>query len=361
MEVFSKIINLCINLKSNFKYYVGIGLLLIVVAMYKFEIFENRLSPQNIPNNMVFIPGGEYLMGSDKSESYINEKPVHRVVVNSFFMDKYEVTNHQFLQFVNETGYTTTAEKRISWGEMARQLPEGTLKPNDSLLEPGSLIFKASSYPIPLNDESSWWEWKKGASWKHPFGKNSSIKEIMNHPVVHVSWDDAIAYSQWAGKRLPTEAEWEWAARGKKKDATYPWGNESINKEPLKANFWQGHFPYVNTEKDRYYFTSPVGSFNSNEYGLFDMAGNVWEWCSDFYHINSYVYDKEKGTCINPKGPEISYDPSEPFAVKKILRGGSFLCNDSYCSGYRVSRRMSSSKDTGLMHTGFRCVKDIVG
>ena len=361
MEVWSKIINLCINLKSNFKYYAGIGLLLIIFALYKFEIFENRLAPQNIPNNMVLIPGGEYLMGSDKSESYTNEKPVHRVVVSSFFMDKYEVTNQQFLQFVNETGYTTTAEKKINWDEMMSQLRPGTSRPPDSLLEPGSLIFKASSYSIPLNDESSWWEWEKGASWKHPSGKNSSINEIMDHPVVHISWDDAVAYAQWAGKRLPTEAEWEWAARGKKTDAIYPWGNESINETPMKANFWQGHFPYKNTKQDGYYLTAPVGSFISNEYGLFDMSGNVWEWCSDFYHINSYSYDKEKGICINPKGPKTSYDPSEPFAIKKILRGGSFLCNDSYCSGYRVSRRMSSSKDTGLMHTGFRCVKDIRG
>ena len=361
MEVWSKIINLCINLKSNFKYYAGIGLLLIIFALYKFEIFENRLAPQNIPNNMVLIPGGEYLMGSDKSESYTNEKPVHRVVVSSFFMDKYEVTNQQFLQFVNETGYTTTAEKKINWDEMMSQLRPGTSRPPDSLLEPGSLIFKASSYPIPLNDESSWWEWEKGASWKHPSGKNSSINEIMDHPVVHISWDDAVAYAQWAGKRLPTEAEWEWAARGKKTDAIYPWGNESINETPMKANFWQGHFPYKNTKQDGYHLTAPVGSFISNEYGLFDMSGNVWEWCSDFYHINSYSYDKEKGICINPKGPKTSYDPSEPFAIKKILRGGSFLCNDSYCSGYRVSRRMSSSKDTGLMHTGFRCVKDIRG
>ena len=361
MEVWSKIINLCINLKSNFKYYAGIGLLLIIFSLYKFEIFENRLAPQNIPNNMVLIPGGEYLMGSDKSESYTNEKPVHRVVVSSFFMDKYEVTNQQFLQFVNETGYTTTAEKKINWDEMMSQLRPGTSRPPDSLLEPGSLIFKASSYPIPLNDESSWWEWEKGASWKHPSGKNSSINEIMDHPVVHISWDDAVAYAQWAGKRLPTEAEWEWAARGKKTDAIYPWGNESINETPMKANFWQGHFPYKNTKQDGYHLTAPVGSFISNEYGLFDMSGNVWEWCSDFYHINSYSYDKEKGICINPKGPKTSYDPSEPFAIKKILRGGSFLCNDSYCSGYRVSRRMSSSKDTGLMHTGFRCVKDIRG
>jgi len=336
-----------------------IGLLIIAVLLYKFPLPRQNSAIQNYSHNMVLIPGGKYFMGSDKPDSYNNEMPVHEVIVDSFFMDKYEVTNNQFLQFVKETGYITTAEKMISWDDMKKQLPPNTPKPPDSLLGPGSLIFQASTYPIPLNDESRWWTWEREASWKKPFGKNSSIKNIMNHPVVHISWDDAVAYANWVGKRLPTEAEWEWAARGKKREAKYPWGNESINKEPMKANFWQGHFPYSNTKKDGFNFTAPVGSFLSNDYGLFDMAGNVWEWCSDFYHINSYSLDKGKGACINPKGPKTSYDPSEPFAIKKILRGGSFLCNDSYCSGYRVTRRMSSSVDTGLMHTGFRCVKDI--
>ena len=336
-----------------------IGILLISIIVYNFEITSNSLPLENIPLNMVLIPGGKYLMGSDKSGAYLNEKPVHQVIISPFFMDKYEVTNQQFLQFVNETGYVTTAEKQINWPDMVRYLPPNTPKPPDSLLKPGSLVFNKSEYPIPIDDESKWWIWKTGASWKYPFGENSSIKDILDHPVVHISWDDANAYAHWAGKRLPTEAEWEWAARGNKKNATYPWGNESINKEPFKANFWQGHFPYHNTKQDGYYFTAPVGSFPSNDYGLFDMAGNVWEWCSDFYQFNSYSLDKEKGICKNPKGPTTSYDPSEPYAVKKVIRGGSFLCNDSYCSGYRVSRRMSSSKDTGLSHTGFRCVKDI--
>ena len=361
MEVWFKITNLWIGMYNNFRYLIVIGFLIIAVLLYKFPLPRQNSSIQNYSHNMVLIPGGKYFMGSDKPNSYNNEMPVHEVIVDSFFMDKYEVTNNQFLQFVKETGYITTAEKIINWSDMRNQLPPGTPKPPDSLLQPGSLVFKESKYPIPLNDESGWWEWKRGASWQHPLGKNSSIKKIMDHPVVHISWDDAVAYAQWAGKRLPTEAEWEWAARGKKTDAIYPWGNESINEKPMKANFWQGHFPYKNTEQDGYHLTAPVGSFISNEYGLFDMSGNVWEWCSDFYHVNSYSYDKEKGICINPKGPKTSYDPSEPFAIKKILRGGSFLCNDSYCSGYRVSRRMSSSKDTGLMHTGFRCVKDISG
>ena len=346
-------------MRNKLKSYLGLGFLLISFAFYKSEKTSNSLPLDNIPLNMVLIPGGKYLMGSDKPGSYSNEKPVHKVIISPFFMDKYEVTNQQFSQFVNETGYVTTAEKQINWPDMVSHLPPNTPKPPDSLLKPGSLVFKKSEYPIPIDDESKWWIWKTGASWRYPLGINSSIKEIMDHPVVHISWDDAFAYAKWAGKRLPTEAEWEWAARGNKKNATYPWGNESINKKPIKANFWQGHFPYQNTNEDGYYLTAPVGSFPSNDYGLFDMAGNVWEWCSDFYQFNSYSIDKGKGTCKNPLGPTTSYDPSEPYAVKKVIRGGSFLCNDSYCSGYRVSRRMSSSKDTGLSHTGFRCVKDI--
>ena len=345
---------------NNFRYLFILSMLFCAFLMFKTTYQEVEGQTKKSNKNMVLIPGGEYLMGNEDSEAYPNEKPRHLVKVDSFLMDKYEVTNYQFIEFIKETGYITTAEKQINWDEIKKQLPKGSLKPPDSILVPGSLIFKQIKYPANLKDESIWWKWEKGVSWQKPYGKNSpSIENIMNHPVVHVSWDDAVAYANWAGKRLPTEAEWEWAAKGGKKNAMYPWGRKSINDMPMKANFWQGHFPYENIIKDGYEFTAPVGSFSPNDYGLFDMAGNVWEWCSDFYNVNSYALDKSKGMCINPKGPEASFDPIEPFSTKKVIRGGSFLCNDSYCSGYRVTRRMSSSYDTGLMHTGFRCVKDI--
>ena len=307
---------------------------------------------------MVLVPGGQYNMGSNSVHSYPNEQPVHRVQVDSFYMDQYEVTNYEFSRFIRETGYVTTAERPIDWEIMKQQLPAGSIKPPDSLLYPGSLIFRSTDYPVALSDASSWWKWEAGANWKKPDGGQSTIIGKMDHPVVHVSWEDANAYAKWSGKRLPTEAEWEWAARGGDRNATYPWGHESINSRPLLANYWQGHFPYINTRDDGYYYTASVGSFPPNDFGLYDMAGNVWEWCSDYYHEDTYSIDSTRGLSVNPKGPESSYDSSEPHAVKRVIRGGSFLCNDSYCSGYRVSRRMASSEDTGLRHTGFRCVRD---
>ena len=308
---------------------------------------------------MVLIPSGKFFMGSNAFYAYANEKPVHEVKVDSFLMDKFEVTNYQFSQFVKETGYITTAEKMIDWDELKKQLPLNSLKPPDSLLQPGSLVFRKTTGPVPLNEVTSWWKWEKGISWKNPRINPKGIDDIMDHPVVHVSWDDAYAYAKWAGKRLPTEAEWEWAARGDQINPKYSWGNEPLDKGLSKANYWQGHFPYLNLKKDGFEMTSPVGSFKPNGYGLFDMSGNVWEWCSDFYHVDSYLMNESQGICLNPKGPKNSYDPIEPNIQKKIIRGGSFLCNDEYCSGYRVTRRMGSSKDTGLSHTGFRCVKDV--
>ena len=313
----------------------------------------------NYYGSMVLIPEGTFMMGGSDPQAGPDEFPLHQVKVDSFYMDIHEVTNRQFAEFVAKTNYVTVAEKNINWEKMRVNLPLGTPKPAENILQPGSLVFKAADGPVSLSDETQWWAWIIGANWKHPAGPKSNIDDQMDYPVVHVAWDDAVAYAKWAGKRLPTEAEWEWAASGSLDNPIYPWGNVSVSQSTGKANFWQGMFPYENTAKDGYYGTAPVKSFMSNGYGLYDMAGNVWEWCSDLYHFQSYGITAEKGVSINPKGPSDSFDPNEPNMPKRVMRGGSYLCNDSYCSGYRVSKRMRSSQDTGLSHTGFRCVKSL--
>jgi formylglycine-generating enzyme required for sulfatase activity len=301
------------------------------------------------------IPAGIFAMGSHDAQGRADEYPVHRVQVKAFWMDETEVTNAAFAAFVKATGYVTTAEKAIDWTELAKQVPAGTPKPADSLLAPASLVFVATTGPVDLNDYSQWWQFKRGADWKHPEGPGSSLEGRENHPVVHVSWDDASAFARWAGKRLPTEAEWEWATRGGLKGKIYPWGNESVNNAPYKANSFQGHFPYEDQALDGYKTTTaPVKSYPPNGYGLYDTAGNVWEWCTDWYRPDYY----KKSPVLNPKGPASSNDPDEPGVPKRVMRGGSFLCNDGYCSSYRSSARMKSSPDSGLQHTGFRCVKD---
>jgi len=308
---------------------------------------------------MVLIPSGSYLMGGRSDQAYYDEFPRHEVKVSSFYMDQYEVTNAQFKKFVDETGYITVAEKDIDWKQMQAQVPAGTPKPPDSVLKAGSLVFKETKTPVNLNDYSQWWSWTIGASWRNPDGPGSTIEDIMNHPVVHIAWDDADAYAIWAGKRLPTEAEWEWAASGGQSEYKYPWGNESIENATDKANFWQGVFPMKNLELDGFYSTAPVGCYPPNKFGLYDMAGNVWEWCMDKYDQSSYQVDKAEGELKDPLGSNFYNDPREPYAKKHIIRGGSFLCSESYCTGYRITRRMSSSRDSGFNHTGFRCVKDI--
>jgi len=305
---------------------------------------------------MVWVKAGNFQMGADNKQAYEDEYPKHKVSVHGFWMDATEVTNAEFARFVKATGYVTTAERKPDWSELKKQLPPGTAKPADSLLIAASLVFDPPKQAVDLNDYTQWWAWKKGADWKHPHGPGSSIKGKENYPVVHISWFDAVAYCKWAGKRLPTEGEWEWAARGGLQNKLYPWGDEPIDNGKVKANTWQGHFPDRNTLKDKYYGLAPVGSFAPNGYGLYDMAGNAWEWCADYYN-NSYYKSVANGI-VDPKGPSKSYDPDEPFAKKRVIRGGSFLCNESYCTGYRVARRMKSTEDSGMEHLGFRCVQE---
>jgi formylglycine-generating enzyme required for sulfatase activity len=314
-------------------------------------------SINKLHQGMVLIKPGTFIMGGNNSQAEEDEYPRHKVTVKGFWMDATEVTNAQFSSFVKATGYVTTAERKPDWNEIKKQLPPGTPKPDDSVLVAASLVFTPPNHAVALNDYSQWWAWKKEADWKHPHGPGSSIKGKENYPVVHISWYDAAEYCKWAGKRLPTEAEWEWAARGGLQDKVYPWGNEPVDDGRVKANTWQGRFPDRNTLKDKFYGLAPVASFAANGYGLYDMAGNVWEWCADYY--NNKYYSTLTKEVVNPKGPANSFDPDEPYAKKRVIRGGSFLCNESYCTGYRVSRRMKSTEDSGMEHLGFRCVKDL--
>ena len=307
---------------------------------------------------MVWIKGGTFMMGADNEQGRQDEYPKHAVKVNEFFMDATEVTNQQFAAFVKATGYITTAEKDVKWEDLKKQLAPGTPKPAAEMLKAASLVFVPTEAAVNLQDFSQWWSWTHGADWKHPKGPDSNIEGKENHPVVHVSWDDAQAYCKWTGKRLPTEAEWEYAARGGRRNNVYAWGNENVDSGNAKCNYWQGNFPYNNETKDGFYGAAPVRSFAPNGYGLYDMSGNVWEWCADLYNNTHYTQFEKIKIAINPKGPLKSYDPDEPLVAKRVMRGGSFLCNESYCSGYRVAARMKTSADSGMEHLGFRCVAD---
>lgn len=309
------------------------------------------------PANMVWIPSGAFLMGTDADQSWPDEGPTHRVWVDGFWMDQHEVTNAEFRRFVEATGYVTTAERAPNVEEILRQSPPGTPPPPADQLVPGSLVFTPPDGPVPLDDIRQWWTWTPGADWKHPEGSGSSIERRDEHPVVHVSWDDATAYARWAGKRLPTEAEWERAARGGLESKPYVWGEEPPSSSAIFANIWQGHFPDRNSARDGYLRTAPVESFRPNGFGLYDMAGNVWEWCADWYQRDFYRRHAGPEIARNPRGPETGADPSRPFMLLRAQRGGSFLCNDDYCSRYRPSARHGCSPDTGMSHVGFRCVK----
>jgi len=320
--------------------------------------------PSNIktPKGMVWIPGGEFIQGAVPQDkiAMAHEKPAHRVAVDGFFMDVTEVTNAQFSTFVNETGYITVAERAIDWEEMKTQVPEGTPKPHDSILQPGSLTFKKTKNSVPnLFDFSQWWNWTVGANWKQPNGPGSSIKGKDNEPVVQVAYEDALAYCKWANRRLPTEAEWERAARGKKEASIYFWGDEDTVLSQM-ANTWEGEFPVNNSKSDGFEARAKVGSYPPNEFGLYDMAGNVWEWTSDWYNVNYYQeLLTSQQPIVNPKGATTAYNPNSPYAKEKVMKGGSFLCNASYCASYRISARMASSLDSSLEHLGFRTVATV--
>jgi formylglycine-generating enzyme required for sulfatase activity len=298
-------------------------------------------------------------MGSDHELSWPDERPPHRVRVYGFYIDATEVTNAQFRQFVQAIGYVTTAEKPPDVDEIMKQSPPGTPKPPPEKLVPGSLVFKMTSGPVDTRDFSQWWHWVPGANWQHPSGPDSNLDGKDDHPVVHVSWDDAAAYAKWAGKRLPTEAEWELAARGGLENKPYGWGSDKPGENgQWQCNIWQGDFPHKNLAEDGFAGTAPVKSFSPNRLGLYDTAGNVWEWCGDWYQRDLYRTRSRSSVIANPNGPNRTIDPDRPFMPQRVQKGGSFLCNDSYCSRYRPSARHGCSPDTGMSHVGFRCVRD---
>jgi len=336
------------------------------------EVMESKIDtipilvekPENIqtPEGMVWIPGGEFTQGAVPQDKMAmdHEKPAHKVMVNGFFMDITEVTNAQYAKFVKETGYITIAERAIDWEEMKTQVPEGTPKPHDSILQPGSLTFKKTKASVPnLYDFTQWWNWTIGANWKQPNGPGSSIKGKDSDPVVQVAYEDALAYCQWAGRRLPTEAEWERAARGNKSGSIYFWGDDDSVLSQM-ANTWEGEFPLNNSKADGFEQRARVKSYPPNDFGLYDMAGNVWEWTSDWYNTNYFnEVNALNGPVVNPQGATNPYNPNMPYAREKVMRGGSFLCNASYCASYRISSRMASSLDSSLEHLGFRTVATV--
>ncbi len=310
----------------------------------------------DVPEGMVWIAGGEFVMGTDEADAYEDERPAHRVRVSGFWMDATEVTNAQYKVFVDVTGYTTVAERKPEWEEIKKSLPPGTPAPPDSLLVAGSLVYHKPDHPVLLNDISQWWVWTPGASWRHPEGPGSDLEGKWNHPVVHVAFEDAVAYCKWAGRRLPTEAEWEFASRGGIDGERFAWGGEYKPEGKPMANTFQGSFPVNNLTEDGFAGTSPAKNFPPNGYGLYDMIGNVWEWTSDNYDAGYYKVLAKRGLVVDPGGPDRSFDPNEPYAVKKVTRGGSFLCADNYCVNYRPSARQGTSVDSGSSNIGFRTV-----
>lgn len=306
-------------------------------------------APEAAPEGMVWIPGGEFSMGSE-DPNMRDARPFHRVAVDGFWMDKTEVTNEQFAAFVKATNYVTIAETKPD----AKDFPDA---PPENLVA-GSVVFTPPNTQVPLDDHFVWWRYVPGANWRHPSGPESDLKGKEKHPVVHIAFDDAAAYAKWAGKRLPTEAEFEFAARGGLDRKRFTWGNEFKPGGKFQANSFQGHFPDKNTGEDGFIGTAPVGSFAANDFVLFDMAGNVWEWTSDWYRPDYYqTLAVAKQVARNPQGPADSFDPSEPGVAKRVHKGGSFLCTDEYCARYMPGGRGKGEPNTGTNHLGFRCVR----
>ncbi|MEK6301409.1 MAG: formylglycine-generating enzyme family protein [Acidobacteriota bacterium] len=304
--------------------------------------------PGPAPDGMVWIPGGTFWMGCDDCEMP-DTQPVHLVIVDGFWMDTIPVTNSYFEHFVKATGYLTIAERQPDPKDYPGADPKDVV--------PGSAVFSPASQDVPLDDYTRWWRYVPGASWKHPEGPESTTEGRENHPVVQIAWEDAVAYAKWAGKRLPTEAEFEFAARAGLDRNRYAWGNELKPDGKWAANIWQGRFPMSNTGDDGFERTSPVEAFPPNGFGLYDVGGNVWQWCADWYRPDYFAALSAAGLASNPKGPADSYDPQEPGIPKRVQKGGSFLCSDRYCSRYLAGSRGRGAIDSGGSNTGFRCVK----
>ena len=323
------------------------------------ETIELNCFDVYIPSDMVFIPGGEFSMGcadptklSDCGNDPMSDaRPIHRVYVNAFLMDKTEITNKQFAQFVNATGYVTMAERNDLDNIQSGSFME---------INPGSLVFMPKMTTTKGSPTVDWWKFVEGAYWRCPDGQKTITKNDDNKPAVHIAYEDAEAYAKWAGKRLPTEAEWEFAARGGLSGMFYVWGNSFKVNNKHMANTFQGNFPNLNTATDGFRNIAPVKSYPPNEYGLYDMAGNVWEWCSDWYDYQYYKQVSSNKITQNPKGPTKSNDPNEPNVAKKVIRGGSYLCTSQYCTRYMVGARGKCEIKTTTGHLGFRCVKDIL-
>jgi len=317
-------------------------------------------APDSAPESMVWIPGGEFSMGAQDPpdmdevgmQATKDSRPIHRVYVDGFWMDKTDVTNEQFAKFVKATGYVTVAERTPRAEDFPGAPPEN--------LVAGSVVFSPTDHAVPLDNHLQWWSYVKGANWRHPLGPRSDIKGKEKYPVVHVAYEDALAYAKWAGMRLPTEAEWEFAARGGLSGKPFVWGDQFRPNGKWMANTFQGKFPVKGTDKgeDGYVGIAPVAQYPPNGYGLYDMAGNVWQWTSDWYRPDYYArLAAVGGVARNPQGPATPFDPAEPTEKKKTHRGGSFLCTDQYCSRYIVGTRGKGEVSTGTNHLGFRCVK----